>query len=102
MPDAAGAVSSVRLAAGHIVNDGEALREAVAAGLGLGYLNTWLAAESIRSGRLAPVLSGEPFEGTPIVALWPRSHSSSPKVRATLDALVEAFLPIARWDAGWV
>lgn len=102
LPDATGAVSPVRLAGRHIVNDGEALSEAVAAGLGLGYLNTWLAAESIRSGRLVPVLSGEPFEGMPIMALWPRSHSPSPKVRATLDALVEAFLPIAPWDAGWV
>ncbi len=99
LPDGAGRLSPVRLASRHIVSDGEALREAVAAGLGLGYLHTWLAAESICSGRLVPVLSGTPFEGAPITALWPRAHPPAPKIRATLDALVNAFLPMPPWDA---
>lgn len=101
LPDGAGTLSPLRLASRHIVSDGEALREAVAAGLGLGYLHTWLVAESIRSGRLVPVLSGTPFEGAPITALWPRSHPPTPRIRATLDALVKAFLPLAPWDAGF-
>lgn len=100
LPDGEGLLSPVRLASRHIVSDGEALRDAVASGLGLGYLHTWLAAESIRCGRLVPVLSGKPFEDTPITALWPRSHPPSPRIRVTIDALVAAFLPLAPWDTG--
>lgn len=102
LPDGEGGLSSVRLASRHIVSDGEALREAVASGLGLGYVHTWLAAEHIRSGRLVPVLSGTSFEGAPITALWPRSQSPGPKIRVALDALVTAFLPTPPWEVGFV
>lgn len=101
LPDRVGTLSPVRIASRHIVSDGEALMEAVASGLGLGYLHTWLAAESLRSGRLVPVLFGTPFEGTPITALWPRSHPPTPRIRATLDALAKAFLPKAPWDVAF-
>ncbi len=101
LPDGEGALTPVRLASRHIVSDGEALREAVASGLGLGYLHTWLAAESFRCGQLVPVLFGTSFEDAPITALWPRSHPPAPRIRATIDALVTAFLPLAPWDAGF-
>jgi DNA-binding transcriptional LysR family regulator len=84
----------------HTISHGEALRDAAVNGLGLAYLSTWLAADDIRSGRLEVVPILTPTEDVPISALWPRSRDLAPKVRAVVDALVEAFLPTPQWDAG--
>lgn len=100
LPDDTGAPIPVRVAARHIFGHGEAYREAVLAGTGLGYMVTWLAAEDIRRGRLIPVLPSKPFETVPIAALWPRSRDLSPKVRVAVDSLTRAFLPVPPWDAG--
>lgn len=82
----------------HTVSHGDALRDATVNGLGLAYLSTWLAASDIRSGRLEVVPIPTPAEDVPITALWPRSRDLAPKVRAVVDALVAAFLPIPPWD----
>lgn len=77
----------------HTISHGEALRDATVNGLGVAYLSTWLAADELRRGRLEVVPIPTPTEDVPITALWPRSRDLAPKVRAVVDALIEAFKP---------
>lgn len=86
-----GLVRSFAIQPRHTVSHGEALRDATLNGLGLAYLSTWLAADDIRSGRLEVTPIPTPAEDAPITALWPRSRNLAPKVRAVVDALVDAF-----------
>lgn len=74
----------------------EALRDAAIAGAGLVQLDTYIAGEDIRAGRLVPVL--EPFaaEGPPIRAVYPSRRYLAPKVRHFID------MAAAAWkDAPW-
>ena len=82
----------------HTISDGEALRAAVLNGLGLGQFPTWLVADELRNGTLVSVLAPAGVEGTPIHALWPANRDLAPKIRATVDALLQAFMPTAPWD----
>ncbi len=82
----------------HTVSHGEALRDATVNGQGLAYLSTWLAAADLRSGRLEVVPIPTPAEDVPLTVLWPRSRDLAPKVRAVVDALVAAFMPMPPWD----
>lgn len=100
LPDGAGRLTPAPVEWRHMVGHGEALREAVVAGLGVGYLSTWLAADDIRAGRLVAILNDTPFETGPITALWPKSRQLSPKVRTAIDALAQAFVPTPPWDQG--
>ena len=81
-----GMVTPVLIQPRHTISHGEALRDATVNGLGLAYLSTWLAADDLRSGRLEVVPILTPTDDVPISALCP-------KVRAVVDALVEAFMP---------
>ncbi|MTJ83805.1 MAG: LysR family transcriptional regulator [Telmatospirillum sp.] len=96
--DPDGAPRPIAIRPRHTVSHGEALRDAAVNGLGLACLTTWLAAEDIRMGRLEVVAIPTPAEDGPISVLWPRSRDLSPKVRAVVDALVAAFLPVPPWD----
>lgn len=82
----------------YTISHGEALHDATVNGLGLAYLATWLAADSLRIGQLETVPIVTPAEDAAISALWPHSRNLAPKVRAVVDALVAAFLPIPSWD----
>lgn len=84
----------------HTISDGEALRDAVRDGLGIGQLPTWLVADELRSGALATVLAAQEVPGAPMQALWPATRDLAPKIRSTVDALVGAFTPVAPWDEG--
>jgi DNA-binding transcriptional LysR family regulator len=82
----------------HVISHGEALRDAALAGMGLAYLPTWMIAADCRAGRLEAVMTLRPVAGSPIHVLWPRTRELVPKVRAAVDALVDAFLPLPPWD----
>jgi len=85
----------------HTISHGEALKDATVSGMGVAYLPTWLAGDDIRSGRLEVIPIRTPAEDLPITALWPRSRDLAPKVRAAVNALIEAFLPIPVWERGF-
>ncbi len=93
-----GEVRSVRVQGRMRVNNGDAILEAVRAGLGLAVLPTFMIHGDLRSGRLVTVL--EAFEATDfaIHAVWPHHRHLSPKVRAFVDFLAERFGPVPRWD----
>ncbi|KEO57304.1 LysR family transcriptional regulator [Thalassospira permensis NBRC 106175] len=81
-------------------NDGDALHEAVVAGLGMARLAEYLVHEDIRAGRLTPVLTEYVHDLAWISAVYPHKRHLSPKVRAFVDFLAEKFTPIPPWELG--
>ncbi len=82
-----------------VVNDGEAMRDLIESGLGIGVVSTWIARGSLDSGRLVNVLANFPLvTESSIWALYPSSRIVAPKVRAMIDFLVELFQPVAPWE----
>lgn len=83
------------------IDDGEAVREAARAGLGIALMATWCAADELRSGALVPVLTDTPLISTQTLwALYPSSRELAPKVRVFIDWLVARFWPEPYWDEG--
>ncbi|QUS41913.1 LysR family transcriptional regulator [Tardiphaga alba] len=83
------------------INDGEAVRDAACAGLGIALMATWCAADELRSGKLVPILSHHPLVSTQALwALYPSSRELAPKVRVFIDWLVARFGPEPYWDKG--
>jgi hypothetical protein len=39
-----------------------------------------------------------PAQDAPMTALLPRHRTQAPKVRAVVDALIKAFMPVPAWD----
>lgn len=80
-------------------NNGDALREAVLQGVGLGYLPTFIIGEDLQAGRVVAVLADYvPPEGAAVHAVYPHARHLSPKVRAFVDFLAERFGPQPYWD----
>lgn len=90
----AGAPGEVRLRA----DNGEALMEGAAAGLGLTVLPTFIAADGIGSGKLVPVLPTLPMPEMSLSVLRPPGEVTA-KVRALTDDLAARFGPEPHWDA---
>ncbi len=83
------------------INDGEAVRNAACAGLGIAWMATWCAADELRNGTLVPALPDYPLVSTQTLwALYPSSRELAPKVRVFIDWLVERFGPEPYWDRG--
>ncbi len=83
------------------MNNGDALRAAAVAGLGIVYSPSFIIGEDMAAGRLVRVLPE--WEGPEIAlyAVYPPGRHLSAKVRAFVDYLVEAFGPEPYWDACW-
>ena len=96
--DREGLTTAVRVKNGLQVNNGDVQREAVAAGLGIAILPTFITSQAVKEGRLvvAP-LEAEPMEDT-VYAVYPPSFHLSTKVRALVDHLREAFRNPPYWD----
>lgn len=83
------------------INDGSAVRDAAAAGLGIALMATWCASEELRSGALVPALPQYPLISTQTLwALYPSSRELAPKVRVFIDWLVDRFGNQPYWDHG--
>lgn len=81
------------------INDGTAVCDAAASGLGIALMATWVAADALRSGALVPVLRGFPLVSTQTLwAIYPSARELAPKVRAFVDWLVEQFGQEPPWD----
>ncbi|WP_423822916.1 LysR family transcriptional regulator [Salinisphaera sp. SPP-AMP-43] len=88
--DASGRVMTQPVHVRHEFSDGEALVSTTLAGNGLCQLPTWLVADELADGRLETVLDDYAGAEMPIHALWPASRYLTPKVRAVIDALIQA------------
>lgn len=80
------------------VNNGEAMRDAAIAGLGLAILPRFIAADALRDGRLVAVLPDAEPVPDDISAVYPPMPHIPPKLRAVIDHLVGAFGHSPPWE----
>lgn len=80
------------------VNNGDVLRQAALAGLGLVVLPTFLVSTQLSRGELIHVLTEYDPRATSIYALWSPNRQLSAKVRTLVDFLAERFGPRPYWD----
>ncbi len=81
-----------------ISNNGQALRDAAIAGLGLAVLPTFIASGPIAAGALRVVLRDQHLVEPSIYAVWPPGRQLSAKARALVEALDDRFGPLPYWD----
>ena len=93
-----GDVRSVRPRGRIVANNGEAMRDAAVAGLGLAVLPLFIVAEDLQHGRLIQVLPDEtPLPDAIYVAYPPRRHASA-KLKAVIEHLREALGKEPSWE----
>lgn len=85
---------------GHFIADnGEAVRDACIAGLGISICSTWCCYQYLKSGELVDILTDFPLKtDSAIWAVYPSSKMLAPKVRAFIDFFTERFGPEPYWD----
>jgi len=84
-------VSWITVAGRLCANNGDALREAALAGLGLAQLPSFIVERELASGALEPVLVPYEDPGAAVWALYSPTRHLSAKVRAFVDFLAERF-----------
>jgi DNA-binding transcriptional LysR family regulator len=90
---------TVRVPRSFAINDGEAMRNMIEQGMGIGIKSLWNASESLKVGRLVQVMPAFPL--TTSAAIWllyPSRRIMAPKVHAMIDFLIERFQPIPPWE----
>jgi DNA-binding transcriptional LysR family regulator len=70
-------------------NNGDLLRDAAIAGMGITYLPTFILGEALRDGRLLKVLEGFETEPLTLSAVYPQHRQSSRPVQALVEFLRE-------------
>jgi DNA-binding transcriptional LysR family regulator len=92
-------VIDVRVSGRLVTDNGEVIRDALAAGVGIGLKSTWSVAPLIASGELVTVLDDYPLAQT--VAIWavyPSRAFVPPKTLAFIDFLAAQFGEPPYWD----
>lgn len=93
-----GAPISMPLACTMVVNNGEVIRDAAIAGLGLCVLPTFLVGDAIADGRLEMVLPGVRPTSHGLFALYAPARHVPRAVRAIIDHLVDRIGEPTPWD----
>lgn len=83
-------------------NNGEMLRAAAQAGLGICLLPSFIAAPALEDGSVEPVLLDFPLEEGALHAVMPPGRAITARVRALVDFLVARFGPEPSWDPCWI
>ena len=83
-------------------NNGEMLRMAAEAGLGICLLPSFIAAPGIESRALEVLLLDFPLDEGALHAVMPPGRSTTARVRALVDFLVARFGPEPAWDPCWL
>lgn len=83
-------------------DNGDLLREAAVAGLGVVVLPSFIASDSIKTGELEVILRDYPLKEAALWAVMPPGRASTARVRALVDFLVERFGPEPDWDPCWM
>jgi DNA-binding transcriptional LysR family regulator len=71
-------------------NNGEALREAARAGLGILVLPAYLAVKALNDGSLVAILDAFPLEDAGLYAVLPPGRSTTARLRALVDHLADS------------
>lgn len=96
-----GDARSVTMTCGTIINNGDAICEAVIAGLGIAALPSFIAADGLRSGRLVDATpSGHRLVPTAVHAMYPHTRHPSRKVQRVIEHLRRHFEEGALWHRG--
>jgi DNA-binding transcriptional LysR family regulator len=82
-------------------DNGEMLRAAAIAGLGICALPSFIAAPGFEAGALVPLLRDYPMEEGALHAVMP-SRATTARVRTLVDFLVDRFGPEPSWDPCWM
>ncbi|MBS0396010.1 MAG: LysR family transcriptional regulator [Proteobacteria bacterium] len=90
---------AVRVKSRFVANNGELMRGAAIAGLGLLLVPEFIVADALRAGELARVLPGCRPVPTALHALYPRDRQGSPRIRAVVEQLLSALRPRPPWEA---
>lgn len=98
-PEKAGGPSrSLAIRSRIVANNGESMRDAAIAGLGISILPVFIIARALRDGRLVDALPGvRPLPDT-IYALYPQNRYLPGKVRAVIDHLLAQFADAPPWE----
>jgi DNA-binding transcriptional LysR family regulator len=83
-------------------NNGEMLRAAARAGLGICLLPSFIAAPAIEDGSVVPILRDFALEEGALHAVMPPGRAVTARVRALVDFLVARFGPEPSWDPCWL
>lgn len=79
-------------------NNGDAIRQALLAGLGVAVLPAFIVGPDVQAGRLKEVLSDYLPNRASVYAVYPHSRHLSAKVRVFVDFLADRFGPSPYWD----
>ena len=94
-------VVSVRVGGRLQSDNGEALRDAAVAGLGIALQSTWAMHEQLKRGQLVRVLARYPLAQKPVVsAQYLNRNFLPPKTVAFIDFFAARFGPAPYWDEG--
>ena len=88
----------VRGRAGLRVNNGDMMRDAAMAGLGIALLPTFIVAEAIKAGALTVIDIGAEAESEFVYMAHPEGRRPSAKLRALADCLRQAFGDPPSWE----
>jgi DNA-binding transcriptional LysR family regulator len=91
-------LKQVQVAPKILVNDPEAARQTVLAGLGVTMLPSWVVAEDLRSGALREIFAGFRGHQYQVSASLPRSTYIPLKTKKLLEALQALFAPTPPWE----
>ena len=92
-------VIDVRVSGRLVTDNGEVIRDALAAGFGIGLKSTWSVAPLLHSGELVTVLDDYPLaETVAIWAVYPSRVFVPPKTLAFVDFLAAQFGEPPYWD----
>jgi DNA-binding transcriptional LysR family regulator len=94
-----GAPRAVAMRGRITANNGEVMRDAAIAGLGLALLPLFIVADALRAGTLIDALPSERPVPDTIHAVYPKTRHVPRKVRALVDHLVAAFAGRLPWEA---
>lgn len=83
-------------------DNGELLREAAVAGLGIVILPTFIAAPAIEAKTLVPILLDYPLEENGLHIVMPPGRATTARVRALVEFLAARFGPEPSWDPCWM
>jgi DNA-binding transcriptional LysR family regulator len=94
---------SVQVAGAFETDEMDVVHAAVVAGMGIGMLPLYVAADALERGQLIPFL--RQFQFVPesaIYLVYLPNRTLSSRVRALIDFLTERFGPVPSWEMGWL
>lgn len=96
--DATGQLIKTRITPYLKASNGEFLRDAAVAGMGIVLLPTFIVYQEIERGTLVPIMTNYHYSQLAAYAIYPQTRHLSQRVRAFVDFLVKRFEGLPYWD----